>query len=46
MTRYLDIDEVPVKIEDAIRDRVGHLTEKGCEVWAAQMRSVLTKLMK
>lgn len=43
---YLNINETLVKTEGAIRDRVGHLTEKGYEVWAEQIRPTLKELMK
>jgi len=43
---YLDINDQLVATEGAIRDRVGHLTEKGYEVWAEEMGPTLEKLMQ
>ncbi|OQB86300.1 MAG: GDSL-like Lipase/Acylhydrolase [Planctomycetes bacterium ADurb.Bin126] len=43
---YLNINDALLKTEGAIADRVGHLTEKGYEVWAEQIRPTLRKLMK
>jgi lysophospholipase L1-like esterase len=43
---YLDINDQLVATEGAIRDRVGHLTEKGYDVWAEEMGPTLEKLMQ
>jgi len=43
---YLNINGALLKTEGAIADRVGHLTEKGYEVWAEQLRPTLQKLMR
>ena len=43
---YLNINDALLKEKGAIRDRVGHLTEKGYEVWAAQIRPTLKELMR
>jgi beta-glucosidase len=42
---YLDINDRLVATEGAIADRVGHVTEKGYEVWADAIRPTLEKLM-
>lgn len=42
---YLNINDALLKTQGAIADRVGHLTEKGYEVWAEQIRPALKKLM-
>ena len=42
---FMDINDTLVK-EKVIADRVGHLTEKGYEVWAREMRPTLKKLMQ
>ena len=43
---YLNINDALLKEKGAIRDRVGHLTEKGYEVWADAIRPTLKKLMQ
>ena len=43
---YLDINDQLLATEGAIRDRVGHLTEKGYEVWADAIRPTLEQLMR
>lgn len=43
---YLNINGELLKTEGAIKDRVGHVTEKGYEVWAEAMRPTLKKLME
>jgi beta-glucosidase len=43
---YLNINDHLLGTEGAIRDRVGHLTEKGYEVWAERIRPTLVKLMQ
>ena len=43
---YLNINNALLKEKGAIRDRVGHLSEKGYEIWAAQIRPTLRKLMR
>lgn len=43
---YLNINDALLKTKGAIRDRVGHLTEKGYEVWADGIRPILGKSMK
>gem|GEM_PF-1011788 len=42
---FMDINDTLVK-EKVIADRVGHLTEKGYEIWARKMRPTLKKLMQ
>jgi lysophospholipase L1-like esterase len=42
---YLNINEKLLATEGAIQDRVGHVTEKGYEVWADAIRPELKKLM-
>jgi len=42
---FMDINDTLVK-EKGIRDRVGHLTEKGYEIWAREMGPTLKKLMQ
>ncbi|NQT88689.1 hypothetical protein HQ560_18125, partial [bacterium] len=43
---YLNINDRLLGTEGAIKDRVGHLTERGYEVWAEQIRPTLKKLMQ
>ena len=43
---YLNINGQLLGTEGAIRDRVGHLTEKGYEVWAKEIAPTLRKLMQ
>ncbi len=43
---YLNINQTLVQNKGAIADRVGHLTEKGYETWAAQIMPSVEKLMK
>ena len=43
---YLNINDALLKTKGAIRDRVGHVTEKGYEIWAKEMGPTLKKLMK
>lgn len=43
---YLNINDRLLGTRGAIQDRVGHLTEKGYEVWAEQIRPTLMKLMQ
>ena len=43
---YLNINDALLKTQGAIADRVGHVTEKGYEVWAEQIRPTLKKLMQ
>ena len=43
---YLNINDALLKANGAIADRVGHLTPAGYEVWSAQIRPVLKKLME
>jgi lysophospholipase L1-like esterase len=43
---FMDINDKLVNTKGAIADRVGHLTEKGYEVWAEEMRPTLENLMK
>lgn len=43
---YQNINDALRKSQGAIADRVGHLTEKGFEVWAEQIRPTLKKLMQ
>jgi len=43
---FMDINDKLVNTEGAIADRVGHLTEKGYEVWAEEIRPTLKKLMQ
>jgi len=43
---YLNINDALLGTEGAIRDRVGHLNEKGFEVWAEHIRPTLKKLMQ
>jgi lysophospholipase L1-like esterase len=43
---HLNINDALLKTKGAIRDRVGHLTEKGYEVWADSIRPILKKLME
>lgn len=43
---YVNINDALLKTKGAIKDRVGHLTEKGFEVWADSIRPTLKKLMK
>ncbi|MBM4034939.1 MAG: hypothetical protein FJ291_24615 [Planctomycetes bacterium] len=43
---YLNINDALLKTQGAIADRVGHLTEKGCEVWAEKMRPTLKELLR
>jgi len=43
---YLNINESLLKTKGAIKDRVGHVTEKGYEVWAEEIRPTLMKLME
>ncbi|HUU90611.1 MAG TPA: GDSL-type esterase/lipase family protein [Phycisphaerae bacterium] len=43
---YLNINAALLKTKGAIADRVGHLTEKGYEVWAEQIRPALKKLVQ
>ncbi|NQU22416.1 MAG: GDSL family lipase [Candidatus Nealsonbacteria bacterium] len=43
---YLNINDALLETEGAIADRVGHLTEKGYEVWANAIRPTLEKLMQ
>ena len=41
---YLNINEQLVQTKGAIADRVGHLKEKGYEIWAAQIMPTVKKL--
>lgn len=43
---YLNINEKLLKTEGAIKDRVGHVTEKGYEVWAQEIGPMLKKMMQ
>jgi beta-glucosidase len=43
---YLNINDKLLATEGAIQDRVGHLTEKGYEVWAYAIRPTLMNLMQ
>jgi len=43
---FMDINDKLVNTEGAIADRVGHLTEKGYEVWAEQIGTILEKLLE
>jgi beta-glucosidase len=43
---YLNINDALLSSQGAIRDRVGHLTEKGYEVWAEKMGPTLKRLMQ
>lgn len=43
---YLNLNERLLATEGAIADRVGHVTEKGYEVWADEIRPTLKKLMQ
>ena len=43
---YLNINDALLKTKGAIKDRVGHLSEKGYEIWAEQIRPTLKKLMQ
>jgi lysophospholipase L1-like esterase len=43
---YLNINDALLKGNGTIADRVGHLTAPGYEVWSAQIRPVLTKMME
>ena len=43
---YRNINDQLLAAEGAIRDRVGHVTEKGYEVWADAIRPTLGKLMQ
>jgi len=43
---FMDINDKLVNTERAIADRVGHLTEKGYEVWTEEIRPTLEKLMQ
>jgi len=43
---YLNINDQLLATEGAIGDRVGHVTEKGYEVWADAIRPTLKKLMQ
>jgi lysophospholipase L1-like esterase len=42
---YLNINDQLLKTDGAIKDRVGHLTDKGYQVWADAMRPGLKELM-
>ena len=42
---YLNINDSLLNTKGAIKDRVGHLTEKGYNVWATQMRATLKQLI-
>ncbi len=42
----LNINDALITTQGAIADRVGHVTPKGYEVWAEQMRPTLAKLMR
>ena len=43
---YLNINGQLLATKGAIRDRVGHVTEKGYQVWADAIRPTLKELMK
>jgi hypothetical protein len=43
---YQNITEAIKKTPGTIKDRVGHLNEKGFEVWANEIRPTLKKLMQ
>ncbi|MFC1806112.1 GDSL-type esterase/lipase family protein [Planctomycetota bacterium] len=43
---YLNINDALLSSEGAVRDRVGHLTPKGYEIWTEQIRPILRKLME
>ena len=43
---YLNINDRLLATEGAIWDRVGHVTEKGYEIWAEEMRLKLIKRME
>ena len=43
---FMDINDALLETEGAIADRVGHLTEKGYEVWAREIRPTLENVMK
>jgi len=42
---YLNINDQLLKTDGAIKDRVGHLTSKGYQVWADAMRPTLARMM-